>query len=144
MRMALDTAAMAPPRDVPVGAVLVYADELVARGWNRREIDNNPVAHAEILALQEGAERLKRWRLHGATLYVTLEPCPMCASAILQARVSRVVFGASDPIMGACGSRYGLLTNPGPAADGTVVSGGLMEEACAERLRRFFRSTRSD
>lgn len=139
MREALAAAGEALPLDVPVGAVLVYDGQIIARACNRREIDRNPVAHAEMLVLQEAAAKLENWRLSGAILYVTLEPCPMCASAILQARISRVVFGAYDPVMGACGSRTALLTD-GPEC---AVTGGVLEASCGEMLRDFFKAARN-
>lgn len=138
MAYALIEAQRALPLDVPVGAVLVYQDEIIARACNRREAENNPVGHAEILALQAAAAHLNQWRLKDTTLYVTLEPCPMCASAIMQARVGQVVFGAYDPILGACGSRYALLM---PTAELPVL-GGIQEESCAHLLRTFFRQAR--
>lgn len=138
VRRALDVAARALPRDVPVGAVLVKDGQVIAEACNRREIDGNPVAHAEMLVLQEAAQKLGDWRLTGTTLYVTLEPCPMCASAIQQARVSHVVFGAYDPLAGACGSKYALLT-PGPDVG---ILGGILEEPCAALLKQFFRGRR--
>jgi tRNA(adenine34) deaminase len=138
MSLALAEAQRALPRDVPVGAVLVYQGELLAQACNQREAENNPVGHAEILTLQIAADRLGQWRLKDTILYVTLEPCPMCASAIMQARVGQVVFGAYDPILGACGSRYGLLTS----TPELPVLGGIQEEACAHLLRTFFREAR--
>lgn len=139
MQKALDVAHRALPLDVPVGAIVVYRDEIIASACNRREQDQNPVGHAEILALQEAAHYLRQWRLSETILYVTLEPCPMCASAIMQSRVSQVVFGAYDPIMGACGSTYGLLNSK----PDLPVLGGILEKECASVLRAFFRQVRS-
>lgn len=138
MTHALSQAHQALPQDVPVGAVLVQGNRLLTQAHNRREIDCNPVGHAEILALQQAAQMLGNWRLRDCTLYVTLEPCPMCAAAIQQARIPRVVFGAYDPIMGACGSALSLLQN-GPERQ---VIGGIQEEACAGLLRDFFLNRR--
>lgn len=138
MRQTIAVAEEALPLDVPVGAVLVKDGQILARACNRREIDQNPIAHAEILALQEAARILGDWRLRDATLYVTLEPCPMCASAIRQARVGQLVYGAPDPVMGACGSRYGLLLD----SPELPVMGGLLEAECAALLRDFFQGIR--
>jgi tRNA(adenine34) deaminase len=138
MRQALQAAALALPTDVPVGAVVVYRGNVIAQGFNRRELDGDPVGHAEILALQAAARYLGGWRLTGAQLYVTLEPCPMCASAIIQSRVSQMIFGAYDPIMGACGSQYGLLLN----SPNLPVLGGILEAECAALLRQFFQQVR--
>lgn len=134
----MSVAGEALPVDVPVGALVVYQGEIIARGYNRRELDNNPVGHAELLALQDAAKHLGRWRLSETQLYVTLEPCPMCASAIVQARVGQVIFGAYDPVMGACGSRHGLLLN----SPELPLLGGVLETECAEQLRDFFRQAR--
>lgn len=138
MQQAIAVAKNALPIDVPVGALMFYEGELIASACNRREIDGNPVGHAEILALQQAARHLGRWRLSETTLYVTLEPCPMCASAIMQSRVGRVVFGASDPLMGACGSRYDLLLD---TPDLPVV-GGILETPCSDLLKAFFQARR--
>lgn len=138
MQQALQAARQALPQDVPVGAVLVYQEQLIAQACNRREIDQNPIAHAELLVLQQAASRLENWRLNDTILYVTLEPCPMCASAIQQARVGTVVFGAADPVMGACGSRHGLLLD---SPDLPVIS-GVLEAPCSELLRSFFSQLR--
>lgn len=138
MACALEAAHKALPVDVPVGAVLVYDNQVIAEAYNQRELDNNPVAHAEMLALQWGAAAMDNWRLNETTLYVTLEPCPMCASAIQQARVGQVVFGAYDPVMGACGSRMALLTDSPDVA----VLGGVMEAECGALLKSFFSERR--
>lgn len=138
MQHALKVAHQALPLDVPVGAVLVREGKILASACNRREIDHNPVAHAEMLVLQEAAQKLGNWRLSDATLYVTLEPCPMCASAIQQARVGKVVFGAYDPVMGACGSRYEFLMD----TPTQPVLGGLLEVECGQLLKDFFAQTR--
>jgi tRNA(adenine34) deaminase len=125
--------------DVPVGCVLVRDEEVLSMAHNQREKSNDPTAHAEILAIREAARRLGDWRLTGTTLYTTLEPCPMCAEAILQARVSRVVFGAYDSKSGALGSVFNLF------CDGRIyplpeVVGGIMEGPCQNVLVEFFRS----
>lgn len=138
MRQALALAEQALPQDVPVGALVVYQGQVIATGYNRREIDGNPVGHAEILALQSAATHLGRWRLSETCLYVTLEPCPMCASAIAQARVGQVVFGAYDLVMGACGSRHGLLLD----SPELPLLGGVLETDCSAQLRDFFKQAR--
>ena len=129
--------------EVPVGAVLVRDGEVIARAHNRREQDADPTAHAELLALREGARRLGDWRLGGCTLYVTLEPCPMCAGALLMSRADRCVFGAFDRQRGCCGSVYDL---PGdPALQGrTRWQAGVMAEESRALLDAFFARHRPD
>ena len=127
--------------EVPVGAVLVKNDEVIARACNLKESNLDPIAHAEILALQSGALATGGWRLSGTTLYVTLEPCPMCAGAILQARVDRVVFGAWDPKAGAAGSLVNVLGCT-LFNHSVEVIGGVLEDQCAEILKSFFRRLR--
>jgi tRNA(adenine34) deaminase len=142
MRLALALAASAPAHDdVPIGAVLVSAGEVLAEAANEREVRADPTAHAEILALREGAERLGGWRLPETTLYVTLEPCAMCAGAIVLARVPRVVYAAPDPKAGAAGSVLDVLGEPRLNHRPEVVAGVLAEEA-SELLRGFFRGRR--
>jgi tRNA(adenine34) deaminase len=144
MRLALANAAAAPAHgDVPIGAVLVHADIAIAETVNERELRTDPTAHAEILALQEGARKLRGWRLPATTLYVTLEPCAMCAGAIVLARVPRVVFAAADPKAGACGSVLDVLGEP-QLNHRPEVSGGLLAEEAGELLRNFFRERRGD
>ena len=138
MAMALQEA-LQSGEDVPVGCVLVLDEEVLSMAHNQREKSNDPTAHAEILAIREAARRQANWRLTGTTLYTTLEPCPMCAEAILQARVSRVVFGAYDSKSGALGSVFNLF------CDGRIyplpeVVGGIMEGPCQNVLVEFFRS----
>ncbi len=143
MAVALDEArAAAAHDDVPIGAVVVGADggEL-ARAHNRREVDADPTAHAEILALRAAAVRLGTWRLDGCTLYVTLEPCAMCAGALVLARVARLVYGADDPKAGAVGSLYDIPRDP-RLNHGVEVVRGADAEACGELLRRFFAQRR--
>ncbi|HEY9857730.1 MAG TPA: tRNA adenosine(34) deaminase TadA [Stenomitos sp.] len=127
--------------EVPVGAVLVCAERVVAVGWNTRESAPDPTGHAELMALQRGAEALGRWRLTGCTLYVTLEPCPMCAPAIAQARLDRVVFGAYDPKLGAAGSVFSLIERS-EYNHRVEVIGGIMEAECREQLAGFFAERR--
>lgn len=124
--------------DVPVGAVLLDPNGLIiGRGYNRREVDLDPVAHAEIVAMREGATHLKNWRLDGCTLVVTLEPCAMCAGAIAQSRISRVVFGAWDEKAGAVGSVWDVLRDP-RAIYKVEVHSGVLESECAALLSTFF------
>jgi len=127
--------------DVPIGAVLARGDEMLARTGNERERRQDPTAHAEVLALREGARAVGSWRLDGCTLYVTLEPCAMCAGALVLARVQRLVFGAPDPKSGFAGSLSDLVRDPRLNHQLEVVSGELAEE-CGELLRRFFRERR--
>src|SRR5271154_196310 len=142
MRLALREAERAGNHgDVPVGAVVVSAGEVIAAGRNERELRQDPTAHAEILALREAARALGSWRVLEATLYVTLEPCAMCAGAIVLARASNVVFGASDPKAGAAGSVLDVLAEP-RLNHRPEVRGGVLREECGELLSAFFASRR--
>lgn len=142
MRRALELAAQAESQgEVPIGAVLVRDGERIGEGWNRPIGACDPTAHAEIVALREAAGRLGNYRLPGSTLYVTLEPCPMCAGAIVHARVMRVVYGAADPRAGAAGTVYNLLQSQ-ELNHRTEVQGGLLEEESGALLRAFFRMRR--
>jgi len=123
--------------EVPVGAVVVCGDELIAEAHNRREIDADPLAHAELLAIREAARRIGGWRLTGCTMYVTLEPCAMCAGALVNARVERLVYGAADPKAGHCGT-LGDLTRDPRLNHRVEVVGGVLAAESAELLRRFF------
>lgn len=143
MRRALELAAQAGEEgDVPVGCVIVRDGAIVGEGRNRREENGDATAHAELEAIRDACRRLGSWRLHRCTMYVTLEPCPMCAGAIVNARIPRVVFGARDPKAGACGSVCDLFAarfNHHPA-----VTAGVLEEPCAQVLRDFFRALRAE
>ncbi|MGA2454109.1 MAG: tRNA adenosine(34) deaminase TadA [Solirubrobacteraceae bacterium] len=142
MRMALREAARALEHDdVPIGAVLVRDGELVAAAHNERELRQDPTAHAEVIALREAARLAGSWRVLDSVLYVTLEPCAMCAGAIVLARVPRVVFGASDPKAGACGSVLDVLGEP-RLNHRPEVAGGLLAAECGELLSAFFASRR--
>ena len=143
MAIALEEAVAAGAAgDVPVGAVVLGSDgSLLARRRNERERTGDPTAHAEVLALRDAAAAVGSWRLDGATVVSTLEPCPMCAGALLAARVGRVVFGAADPKAGACGTLYNLCTDPRLNHEVAVVA-GLRADACGEVLSGFFGSRR--
>ena len=127
--------------EVPIGAVVVRNGQAIGRGYNRRETDKDPTAHAEMIAIREASEALGAWRLLGCTLYVTLEPCPMCAGAILQARGERVVYGAPDPKAGCVGTLMDLLQDP-RFNHRAAWQSGLLQEECAELLTGFFRRLR--
>jgi tRNA(adenine34) deaminase len=138
MGLALEEATAATAHgDVPVGAVVLRDGEVIAQRHNERELTGDPSAHAEILALRDAAVVVGSWRLSGTTLVVTLEPCPMCAGALVAARVDQVVFGAADPKAGACGSLYNLCVDPRLNHELEVVSGVRAEEAAA-LLTGFF------
>ena len=142
MRLALREAERAIEHDdVPIGAVLVHEGEVLASGRNERELRQDPTAHAEVLALREAAEKLGSWRVLDSVLYVTLEPCAMCAGAIVLARVPRVVFGAWDPKAGAAGSVLDVLAEP-RLNHRPEVSGGLLAEECGALLSAFFAAKR--
>lgn len=141
MRQALALAQQAAQAgEVPVGAVLVRDNKVIAQGRNRRESGKNALCHAEIEAIDGGCRALGGWRLWQCTLYVTLEPCPMCAGAILNARIPRLVFGASDPKAGACGSVMDLFHYP--YNHHPLVERGLLAQESSELLRAFFRRLR--
>ena len=143
MDLALSEAALtAGSGDVPIGAVVLDADgRVIGTGRNRREECGDPTAHAEVLALREAAAQRGEWRLEGCTLVVTLEPCAMCAGAIVLARVPTVVFGAWDPKAGACGSVFDIVRDP-RLNHWVEVTGGVREKECAALLREFFRAHR--
>lgn len=143
MREALGEARKAAEAgEVPVGAVIVREAEIIGRGRNRREGAQDPVAHAEILAIREAAGRLGSWRLDGCSLYVTLEPCAMCAGALVNGRVERLVYGAADPKAGFCGSLGDLVRDP-RLNHRLEVAGGVLADECGELLRKFFAELRS-
>jgi tRNA(adenine34) deaminase len=142
MRRALELAARAEAEgEVPVGALVVRDDQVLGEGWNQPVALRDPTAHAEILALRTAAQKIGDYRLGGATLYVTLEPCPMCAAAIAHARIARLVFGAWDPRQGAAGSAFNLVASD--ALNHRVDAfGGVLSEECGAVLRRFFEARR--
>ena len=142
MRAALAEAeAAASEGEVPVGAIVVAGSEIIARGHNRSETDNDPSAHAEIVALREAARKTGNYRLTDATLYVTLEPCAMCMGALVQARIERLVFGAYDPKAGAAGSAIDLSDSPS-FNHRFEINGGVLAEECGAVLKAFFESKR--
>ncbi|MBN1590147.1 MAG: nucleoside deaminase [Pirellulales bacterium] len=143
MRLAIEEAEAAMAEDeVPVGAVIVHEGKVVARAHNQRELLRDPTAHAEMIAITQAAESRQSWRLDECVLYVTLEPCPMCAGAILQARLPVVVYGATDPKAGAVRTLFRLLDDPRLNHRCLIVSGVLADE-CGEMLSRFFQHQRS-
>ena len=144
MRVAIEHAKIASvaSRDVPVGAVILNADgDLISTGNNQRELLNDPTAHAEIVAIRHAAKALGNWRLDGCSIIVTLEPCAMCAGAIAQSRISKVVFGAWDEKAGASGSVWDLLRDP-RALHKIEVTSGVFEEQCGAILKEFFSEQR--
>ena len=143
MRQALDEARAAFEEDeVPVGAVVVHEERVIAQAHNQRETLNDPTAHAEMIAITQAAEALGSWRLTNCTLYVTLEPCPMCAGAIGQARLPTVIFGAADPKGGGCQSLY-AITNDERLNHRSVVIGGVLEHECSTILNELFQQQRA-
>lgn len=142
MELALAAAQQAAAEnEVPVGALIVRDDQIIATGYNLREQAKNPTAHAELLAITRASEVLRDWRLERCTLYVTLEPCVMCAGAILLARIPRVVYGASDPKAGAVNSMHQLLTDS-RLNHRCEVTGGILAEPCGRILTEFFQAQR--
>jgi tRNA(adenine34) deaminase len=128
--------------EVPIGAVVVKDGEIVGRGYNLREIGKDPTLHAEMVAMRQAAAEVKSWRLTGCEIYVTIEPCPMCAGAMLQARIDRVIFGARDPKAGCAGSLYNLLQDSRFNHRIEIVE-GIMEEQCRNIIRDFFCNKRN-
>ncbi len=142
MRAALEEAQKAFDKgEVPIGAVLVKDQEVIARAHNLKEERRDPTAHAEILVIQEASRILKSWRLAGTTLYVTIEPCPMCSGALIQARVGKLVFGARDVKAGTCGSLYNLVQDS-RFNHCIEVEEGILKDSCAEIMQRFFKERR--
>jgi tRNA(adenine34) deaminase len=142
MHLAMQQALAAMAADeVPVGAVIVHEGRVIAAAHNQRELLRDPTAHAEMIAITQAAEAMGSWRLDRCTLYVTLEPCPMCAGAIVQARLPIVIFGAPDPKAGAAGSLFQLLDDP-RLNHRAAVTGGILGQTCGEILSRFFQKKR--
>ncbi len=142
MKKALLLAGKAAGKDeVPVGALIVREGRIIARAYNQRESKKSPTAHAELLAIEKAAKKLGGWRLPGCTLYVTLEPCPMCAGAIVNARIERVVYGAPDPKAGALGSVYDLAQ--GKLNHTPEVIAGILQKECGQILSDYFKNKRN-
>lgn len=142
MREAIKQARKAAKIDeVPIGCVIVYDDKIIARGYNKRNIDKSTLAHAEIIAIRKAAKVIGDWRLEDCTMYITLEPCPMCAGAIVQARIPRVVVGAMNPKAGCAGSVINLLQMDGFNHKAELTSGVLVDE-CRTMLQDFFKEMR--
>jgi len=127
--------------DVPIGCVIEYEGKIIGRGYNRRMADKTVLAHAEILAMKKACKKMGDWRLEGCTMYITLEPCPMCAGAIVQARIPRVVVGSMNPKAGCAGSVLDLLHQPGFNHQVEMVN-GVLEEECSQMLTAFFKELR--
>lgn len=128
--------------EVPIGAVIVHEGEIIARGHNLRETSQETLSHAELIAIAEANEKIGSWRLEDCTLYVTLEPCPMCAGAIVQSRIKRVVYGAPDPKAGCAGTLFNLLEEP-RFNHQTELESGVMQDECASLLTDFFKALRN-
>lgn len=144
MQHALELAQRAESEgEVPVGAVVVYDEQVIGEGWNRPIIDNDPTAHAEIMALRAAAKKINNYRLLDTTLYVTLEPCIMCTGAIIHSRVKRVVYGAFDPKAGACESAFTILGTD-CLNHKVEVNNGILAEECGQILTSFFRKKRQE
>ena len=140
MKEALKEAALAAEEgNVPVGAVIVREEEIIGRGHNRKDMD--PTEHAEMVAIRDACRQQGHWNLRGCTLYVTVEPCPMCSGAIVQARIRRVVFGTSDPKAGACGTLYSIPDDP-RLNHRSVIQGGILAPECAKILQDYFQDRR--
>ncbi len=129
--------------EIPVGALVVKDGEIIGRGFNRRDADNSPFAHAEMLAIKEASGKLNSWRLDGCTLYVTLEPCPMCAGAVVQCRIKKLVYGAKDTKAGAAGTLYNIPKDP-RLTHNCIVKSGIMEAECRKLLSDFFKGRRNN
>ena len=127
--------------EVPIGCVIVYEEKIIARGYNRRIVDKNVLAHAEIAAIRKACKKIGDWRLEGCTMYVTLEPCPMCAGAIIQARIPKVVMGCMNPKAGCAGSVLDMLHQPGFNHQ-VETEAGLLGEECSGLLKNFFKALR--
>lgn len=143
MQLAINEAEKASQRnEVPIGAIIVFQDEVIATGFNIRETSQETLSHAELIAIREANKKVGSWRLEDCTLYVTLEPCPMCAGAIVQSRIKRVVFGASDPKAGCAGTLMNLLDEK-RFNHQVAVTSGVLEEKCSSLLSKFFKELRT-
>ncbi|GAB4155675.1 MAG: tRNA adenosine(34) deaminase TadA [Planctomycetaceae bacterium] len=143
MRRALEQARIAfEEQEVPVGAVIVHDEQVIAEAYNQREVLKDPTAHAEMIAITQAAQTLNSWRLLECTLYVTLEPCPMCAGAIVQSRIPTVIYGTTDPKAGACNTLYNITDDPRLNHRAGVI-GGVLQNECRLILQEFFAAQRS-
>ncbi len=144
MKAAIEQAKIAEENgDVPIGAVIVYKNQIIAKAYNQRQQLNDPTAHAEIIALTQAAAFVQNWRLNGCTIYVTLEPCPMCAGALVLARLDRLVYGCDDPKSGACGSIYNIVADE-RLNHRLQVTAGVLAEDCGAQLQSFFQKRRNE
>ncbi len=144
MRMAIEQAMIAQDNgDVPIGAVIVYKNQIIAKAYNQREQLQDPTAHAEIIALTQAAAALENWHLYDCTMYVTLEPCPMCAGALVLSRMDRLVYGCDDPKTGACKSLYNIVQDK-RLNHRLEVTSGVLEEQCRKQLQSFFARRRQE
>ena len=144
MKLAIEQAKIAAENgDVPIGAIIVYKNQIIGKAYNQREQLKDPTAHAEIIALTQAAAFLQSWRLEGCTMYVTLEPCPMCAGALVLARIDRLVYGCDDPKTGAVKSLYNIVTDSRLNHKIEVTSGVLAED-CSRQLQNFFQKRRTE
>ncbi len=142
MWMAIESAKIAEENgDVPIGAVIVYQNRIIGKAYNQREQLQDPTAHAEIIALTQAAAAVESWRLNGCTMYVTLEPCPMCAGALVLSRMDRLVYGCDDPKSGACKSLYNIVQDE-RLNHRLEVTAGVLEKECREQLQNFFEQRR--
>ena len=144
MRATIESAKIAEDNgDVPIGAVIVHNDRIIAKAYNQREQLQDPTAHAEIIALTQAAAALENWHLNGCTMYVTLEPCPMCAGALVLARIDRLVYGCDDPKTGAVRSLYNIVTDD-RLNHRLEVTSGILAEECTKQLQDFFEKRRTE
>jgi len=142
MRLAIEQAKIAEENgDVPIGAVIVYKNQIIGKAYNQRQQLQDPTAHAEIIALTQAAAFLESWRLNGCTMYVTLEPCPMCAGALVLARMDRLVYSCDDPKTGACKSLYNIVQDE-RLNHRLEVTSGVLKEQCSQQLQEFFTKRR--
>ncbi len=143
MNLALEEAKKARDLgEVPIGAIIVKNEKIIAKGYNKREMLKNPLAHAEVIAINRASENLDSWRLLNCTMYITIEPCIMCAGAIVNSRIERLVIGATDPKMGACGSVVDLVTNEKFNHRVDLVH-GILKEECSKIMKGFFKELRN-
>jgi len=144
MKTAIESARIAEENgDVPIGCVIIHRDKIIAKAYNQRQQLQDPTAHAEIIALTQAAAAMGTWRLLGCTAYVTMEPCPMCAGALVLARMDRLVYGCDDPKAGACGSLYNIVQDV-RLNHRLEVTSGLLAEDCGRQLQKFFAKRRTE